>query len=115
MGMASGLWLLVTAQVFAGNFYAGTSPAHVPWPDGIVPYAFTNTLTAGEQETYLDGLREWELAADVQFVPRTTRTHWILFTYDFESVMHLGWDFDSTNPGVLATQPPRPPYFPRYQ
>jgi hypothetical protein len=35
--------------------------------------------------------------------------------YDFESVMHLGWDFDSTNPGVLATQQPRPPYFPRYQ
>ena len=35
--------------------------------------------------------------------------------YDFESVMHLGWDFDSTNPGVLATQQPKPPYFPRYQ
>ena len=35
--------------------------------------------------------------------------------YDYESVMHLGWDFDSTNPGVLATQQPKPPNFPRYQ
>ena len=35
--------------------------------------------------------------------------------YDFESVMHLGWDFVSVQPGALATQQPKPPYFPRYQ
>ena len=29
--------------------------------------------------------------------------------------MHLGWDFDSTNPGVTPTQQPKPPNFPRYQ
>src|ERR1019366_1760478 len=140
----------------------------------------------------LDGLREWELAANVKFVPHTNQTRWILFTYntnfqntfygnynpqvvdisslsraqvgqhmghsfgvnhenirpdqtnylfiisinvvpgnlsflladpttvtngnyDFESVMHLSWDFGSTQQGVLATQQPRPPYFPRYQ
>ncbi|HXR48916.1 MAG TPA: M12 family metallopeptidase [Candidatus Limnocylindrales bacterium] len=193
--MVCGLWLLVAARVFGGNFYAGTSPANVPWPGGIVPYEFTNTLTLAQQQTYLDGLREWELAANVKFVPHTNQTHWILFAYntnfldfvsggsynpqlvtvsslsraqvchemghsfgfthenirpdatnyvtvltnnitnepaniywftidpasvtngnyDFESVMHLGWDFDSTNFGVLATQQPRPPYFPRYQ
>jgi len=192
--MASGLWLLVIARVSAGNFYAGTSPVNVPWTNGIVPYQFTNTLTTTQQATYLDGLREWQLAANVRFVPHTNQTHWILFTYntngfdnvsvgtnpqvvsvsslsraqvchemghsfgfthenirpdatnyitvltnnitdepsnlfwftpdsttvtngnyDFESVMHLGWDFDSTNPGVLATQQPRPPNFPRYQ
>jgi len=161
----------------------------------MVPYEFTNTLTAAEQQTYLNGLREWELAGNVQFVPHTTQTNWILFTYntnfvdhvtggsyspqiitvsslsraqvchemghslgfnhenirtnaatyitvltnnitdepaniifftidpttvsygnyDYESVMHLGWDFASTNPGVLATQQPNPPYFPEYQ
>ena len=179
----------------AGNFYAGISPANVPWPGGIVPYEFTNTLTAAETNTYLNGLREWELAANVKFVPHTNQTNWILFSYntnfldyvsgggyspqmvtvsslsraqvchemghsfgfnhenirpdatnyiavltnnitdepanihwftpdpttvtngnyDYESVMHLGWDFDSTNPGVLATQQPMPPNFPRYQ
>jgi len=185
-------WMLAATSLFAGNFYAGTSPANVPWPGGIVPYEFTNTLTAAMQKTYLDGLREWQLAANVSFVPHTTETRWILFTYntnytdnvapgfspqvvtvsslsraqvchemghsfgfthenirpdqtnyltvisnnvtsgnlqffqidpasvtngnyDFESVMHLGWDFASTQPGVLATQQPKPPYFPRYQ
>ncbi len=181
-----------TLPLLAGNFYAGTSPANVPWPGGVVPYEFTNALTTAQQQTYLDGLREWELAANVQFVPHTNQTHWILFTYntsgfdnvssgtnpqvvsvsslsraqvghemghsfgfthenirpdqtnylivlsnnvtpgnlnwfqidptsvtngayDFESVMHLGWDFDSTNPGAVPTQQPKPPYFPRYQ
>ena len=184
--------MLATGPLRAGNFYAGTSPANVSWPGGVVPYEFTNTLTAAQQQTYLDGLREWELAANVKFVPRTNQTHWILFTYntigfdnvsvgtnpqvvsvsslsraqvghemghsfgfthenirpdqtnyllvlsnnitsgnlglfqmdpasvtngayDFESVMHLGWDFASTNPGVTPTQQPKPPYFPRYQ
>jgi hypothetical protein len=188
------LLALPAGPVRAGNFYAGTTPATVPWPGGIVPCEFTNTLTAAETNTYFDGLREWELAANVKFVPHTTQTHWILFTYntngfdnvsgstnpqvvsvaslsraqvchemghsfgfthenirpdatnyitvltnnisdepaniqwfnigptsvtngpyDYESVMHLGWDFASANPGVLATQQPRPPNFPRHQ
>jgi hypothetical protein len=175
-----------------GNFYTNTSPANVPWTNGIVPYEFTNTLTPAETNTYLNGLREWQLAANVQFVPHTNQTRWVLFAYntnwidnvssstnpqivtiaslsraqichemghsfgfthenirpdqtnyltvlsnnvasgylsyfqidpgsvtngpyDFESVMHLGWDFGATNPGVAATQQPKPPYFPRYQ
>ena len=35
----------LAGSALAGNFYAGTSPANVPWPGGIVPYEFTNTLT----------------------------------------------------------------------
>ena len=195
------LWLLALLFFFAldparaGNFYPGISPATVPWPGGIVPYEFTNTLTPAQEQTYLNGLREWELAANVKFVPHTTQASWIRFCYntnfldyvaggsyspqivtvsslsraqvchemghsfgfthenirtdatdyilvvtnnisnepsniywftidstsvtngkyDYESVMHLGWDFDSTNPGVLATQVPKAPNFPRYQ
>ncbi len=178
--------------LLAGNFYAGISPATVPWTNGIVPYEITNGLATAQSNTYLAGLREWELAANVKFVRHTNQTHWILFTYntnwidnvssstnpqivtvsslsraqvchemghsfglthenirsdqtnfltvlsnnvtsgylsffqvdptsvtngpyDFESVMHLGWDFASTNPGVTPTQQPKPPYFPRYQ
>ena len=84
--LVCGLWLLAAARVSAGNFYAGTSPANVPWPGGIVPYEFTNTLTnaltAALTNTYLDGLREWELAANVKFVPHTNQTRWILFSYN---------------------------------
>ena len=68
--------------LLAGNFYAGTSPSNVPWPGGIVPYEFTNALTTAQQQTYLDGLHEWELAANVKFVPHTTETHWVLFSYN---------------------------------
>jgi hypothetical protein len=189
------IFIAVLNPARAGNFYNGITPATVPWPGGIVPYEFTNTLSAAEQQTYLNGLREWELAGNVHFVPHTTQTNWILFAYntnfldfasggshspqlvtisslsraqvchemghafgfthenirpdatnyvlvltnnilnessniywftidptsmtngnyDYESVMHLGWDFDSTAPGVLATQQPRPPNFPKYQ
>jgi hypothetical protein len=192
-------WLVALALVIprvvpAGNFYSGRSPSNVPWPGGVVPYEFTNSLTPQELETYMDGLREWELAANVSFVPHTNQTHWVLFTYntnwidnvspgtnpqvvtvgslsraqvchemghsfgfthenirpdstnfisvltnnitgessnimyftldptsvtngayDFESVMHLGWDFLSTNFGVVATQQPKPQYFAKYQ
>jgi hypothetical protein len=185
--------LVIPARSIGGNFYAGTSPANVPWPGGIVPYEFTNTLSTAQQKTYLDGVREWELAANVKFVPHTNQSRWILFTYDtngfdmvstgynpqvvsvdnlsraqvchemghsfgfthenirvdqtnyiivvsnnifnqagniylftidstsvtngpydFESVMHLGWDFLSIQPGVLPTQQPRPQFSPRY-
>jgi hypothetical protein len=178
--------------VCAGNFYAGLSPANVPWTNGLVPYEFATTnLTVGQRQTYLDGLREWELAANVKFVPRTNQTRYVLFpyntngfdnvssgyspqvvsidrlsraqvghemghsfgfthenirpdqsshltilsnniapgymvwfqidptsvtngNYDFESVMHLGHDFGSTQPGALDTQLARPCYE-RYQ
>ena len=183
------------SSVQAGNFYQGITPATVPWPGGVVPYEFSNSLTVAQQQTYLNGLREWELAGNVKFVPHTTQANWILFCYntnfedyvaggsyspqivtvsslsraqvchemghsfgfthenirrdatnyvlvltnnisneasniywftidptgvtngiyDYESVMHLGWDFDSTNPGVTATQQPKAPNFPKYQ
>src|SRR5580692_255350 len=77
------LFFITAASIsLAGNFYNGITPATVPWPGGIVPYEFSSTLSLAEQQTYLDGLREWELAGNVHFVPHTTQANWILFSYD---------------------------------
>jgi hypothetical protein len=89
----------VEQKMAAGNFYAGITPATVPWTNGIVPYEFTNTLTAAMQQTYLDGLREWELAANVKFVPHTNQTHWILFTYNTNWIDNVS---PGTNPQVVT-------------
>ena len=80
--LSCAVWMWAASPLPAGNFYAGTSPANVPWPGGIVPYEFTNTLTAAQTNTYLNGLREWELAANVKFVPHTNQANWILFSYN---------------------------------
>jgi hypothetical protein len=76
------VWLAFLAgPSFAGNFYQGVSPTSVFWPGGVVPYQFATNITASEQQTYLDGVREWELAANIHFVPYTNQTNWILFQY----------------------------------
>ena len=87
LGLAA--WILLAPGARAGNFYPGTSPTNVPWPGGVVPYEITNALTATQQQTLLDGLREWTLAANVTFVPHTNQSRWILFGYntnDFDAV-----------------------------
>jgi hypothetical protein len=93
------LFLALCRTAWAGNFYAGTSPANVPWPGGIVPYAFTNNLTAAETNTYLAALREWELAANVRFVPHTSQPNWILFTYNTNWIDNVS---STTNPQVVT-------------
>ena len=90
---------IILRPTAAANFYAGTSPSNVPWTNGIVPYQFTNTLTVAQTNTYLAGLREWELAANVKFVPRTNQTHWILFTYNTNWIDNVS---TSTSPQVVT-------------
>lgn len=66
----------------AGFFYSGISPANVPWPGGVIPYQFDVSLTAAQTNAYLDGIREWELAANVKFIPRSNQSQYVLFKYD---------------------------------
>ncbi len=94
-----GLLLSFVVPILAGNFYSGTSPVNVPWPGGIAPYEFTNTLTAAQKQTYLDGLREWTLAANVEFVPHTNQTRWILFTYNTNFIDNVAPGY---NPQVVT-------------
>lgn len=66
----------------AGFFYNGINPANRPWPGGTVPYVIDPALSAARRQTYLDGIREWELAGNVHFVPRTSETNYVFFKYD---------------------------------
>ena len=54
-------------------------PRGVPWPGGVVPYEFIGRLIGVQQQAYLDGLREWELAANVHFIAHTTEPQWVQF------------------------------------
>ncbi len=75
--------LCVAAPLFAGNYFGFVLPTNVPWPNGIVAYKFdTNyAITAQEKDVILDGLREWELAANVRFVPYTTQANFVSIQY----------------------------------
>lgn len=82
-------WILWSALLFAahalwaGNYFQGVSPANVFWPGGVVPYLFdTNySITSTQKNVILAGLREWELAANVQFVPYTNQANHVLLQY----------------------------------
>lgn len=47
-----------------------------------MPYVFDPAIPAAKQAIYLDGLREWELAANVHFVPRGAQAQYVLFKFD---------------------------------
>ena len=79
---ALALWCLSAATAAAGLYAPGVSPGNVPWPGGVVPYVFDSAIPAAKQDIYLDGLREYELAANVQFVPRTAQAQYVLFKFD---------------------------------
>jgi titin len=70
---------VATSRATAGNYFQGITPTAVPWPGGIIPYIFdTNyTITMQEKSVILAGLREWELAANVHFIPYTTQANYV--------------------------------------
>ncbi|HWD94660.1 MAG TPA: M12 family metallopeptidase [Verrucomicrobiae bacterium] len=68
----------------AATFYQGVSPASVPWPGGVVPYQFDPGITPQQEQVYLDGMREWELAANVKFIPRTIESHYVVLRFFYQ-------------------------------
>jgi hypothetical protein len=95
-------FLLIAAWPLAGfgsNYYQGVATNNVPWPGGIVPYKFDTNVTATEQSIYLEGMKEWELAANVHFVPYTNQPDYVLLRFDYTQ----GTDtFIATIPGVMT-------------
>jgi hypothetical protein len=79
---ACALLLVAAAPLHAGFLYQGLSPANPPWPGGVVPYVIDPALSAAQRQTYLDGIREWELAGNVRFIARTSETDYVFLKYD---------------------------------
>lgn len=48
-----------------------------------MPYVFATNITMAEQAVYLAGMREWELAANIHFVPHTTQSNYVLLQFDY--------------------------------
>jgi len=93
--------LLPLISLRAGLFYTGVSPTNTFWAGGIIPFEFdpNSALTDLQKATYLDGLREWELAADVHLVPRTTQTNYLLLRFGFQQGVNT---FVLGTPNVLT-------------
>ena len=68
----------------AANFYQGVATNDLSWPGGIVPYLFDTNITATQQAVYLAGMREWELAANIQFIPRTNQSQYVILRFDYQ-------------------------------
>lgn len=74
--------LVTSSALHAGFLYPGSAPSNRLWPTGVVPYVIDPALTPAQRQTYLDGIREWELAGAVQFIPRTTEADYVYLKYD---------------------------------
>ncbi|HTR42752.1 MAG TPA: M12 family metallopeptidase [Pseudomonadales bacterium] len=75
--------LLLPVLARAGNYFQGVSPSSVFWPGGLVPYKLdpSYNISATESNVIVAGLREWELAGKVKFVPYTNQANYVLLQY----------------------------------
>lgn len=92
-------WSVVAAPTFAANFYQGVTPASVPWPGGVVPYQFDSGVTPQQQQVYLDGMREWELAANIKFVPYTNQANHVILRFDYNQGTNV---YVAGNPATMT-------------
>ncbi len=84
----------------AANYFQGVSPTSLPWPGGVVPYQFDPSFTNQQQQAvYLDGMREWELAANVKFIPYTGQPNFVILRFDFNQGTNT---YVSGNPAVMT-------------
>jgi hypothetical protein len=72
----------ISGTARAATFYPGVSPTNLPWPGGIIPYEFDLSVSPAQRTPYLGGLKEWELAGNIQLTPRSGEANYLLLTYD---------------------------------
>jgi hypothetical protein len=84
---------------FGSNFYQGVATNSLPWPGGIVPYLFDTNVSSNEQAIYLAGMKEWELAANIHFVPYTNQPNYVLLRFDYSEGTNT---YTATSPAVMT-------------
>src|ERR1039457_4694586 len=84
LGLAAAAAGLLSFVIQSSNFYQGIATNTLYWPGGIVPYLFDAGITATQQAVYLAGMREWELAANVRFIPRTNQSQYVILRFDYQ-------------------------------
>lgn len=66
----------------AGAYGGAYGPGVVPWPAGKVPYVWDASVPANFRPAYLAALKEWELAANIQFSQRVAEPTYLTLKYD---------------------------------
>ena len=90
---------VLSLPALAANFYQGVTPATVPWPGGVIPYQFDPSVTPQQQTVYLDGMREWELAAKIHFVPYTNQSEYVILRFDYNEGTNV---YAAGNPAIMT-------------
>ena len=48
-----------------------------------MPYVFTTNVSPAQQVVYLGGMKEWALSANIQFVPYTGQSNYVVLDLDY--------------------------------
>jgi len=56
---------------------AAIHPWTATWPGGVVPYAYEASVSSAHRVEFEAALRQWQLVANLKFVPRTTEVDYI--------------------------------------
>ncbi len=59
--------------------FDGTFPI---WTSGVVPYTFSNNVSAAHQKVFLDGMAEWATFANLQFTQRVAQANYFTILDD---------------------------------
>lgn len=74
---------IILGKVSAGGLIEsqgiGREGSSFRWPNGVIPYIISSTLSTTMQTRVNDAIVHWELTTDIELVPRTTQTAYVEF------------------------------------
>ncbi|MFT7670023.1 MAG: hypothetical protein ACI8X5_002730 [Planctomycetota bacterium] len=85
-------WMIIEEDILVPETYYLDPAAFATsfWAGGIVPYFFHSSVTGNQQLKAIAAMDEWEAHANVQFVPLTNQTHYILIRSSSQNSSNVG-------------------------